>query len=75
MLKLLMSKRVNVRGTYMIQREKSTSAGAKGTFIGKWSPSNVGTAQGDFGKKSAQQVIKNYGRTLDWLGGGDKKKR
>lgn len=70
-----MAKRVNVGGTYMAQREKNTSAGAKGTFIGKWSPNSSGTAHGEFGQRSAQQAIQNYGRALDWLGGGDRKAR
>ena len=68
-----MAKRVNVRGTYMIQRERNTSAGPKGSFIGKWSPSSAGTAQGVFGRQSANQAVKSYKRTFEWLGGADNK--
>ena len=32
-----------------------------------------GTAQGEFGRKSANQAVQSYGRTLKWLGGADKK--
>lgn len=68
-----MSKRVNIGGTYMEQRERNTSAGKKGTFIGKWSPPNSGTAQGRFGQGSASKAVRNYGQTLRWLGGEDHK--
>ena len=70
----IMSKRVNVGGTYMNIREKSTSAGKRGTFIGKWSPkTNSSSAQYQAGKRGAKKAIKQYGNTLQWLGGGDKK--
>lgn len=69
-----MSKRVNVGGTYMKIRERSTSAGKKGTFIGKWSSKNSSqSAQYQAGKKGAQKTIKQYGNTLRWLGGDDRK--
>jgi len=69
-----MSKRVNIGGTYMEVRERSTSAGKKGTFIGKWSPQkNTQSAQYQAAKRGAQKAIKQYGNTLRWLGGDDKK--
>ena len=77
-----MSKRVHIKSTntYMAVRERSTSAGNKGTFIGKWSPvsssqSSLGTAQAKAGYRGATKTIKKYGNTLRWLGGADQYKK
>ena len=35
-----MAKRVKIRGKYYEKRERSTSAGRKGTIKGKWKPKN-----------------------------------
>lgn len=69
-----MAKRVNIGGTYMEVRERSTSAGNKGTFIKKWSPSsgNSSSAQYNAGKKGAAKALKNHGKALEWLGGKDR---
>jgi hypothetical protein len=55
----------------MKTREKNTSAGRKGTFIGKWSP-NKNSASAHAAKKGASRTIKNYNQALNWLGGGDR---
>lgn len=69
-----MAKRVRLphTKTYMKVREKSTSAGKKGTFMGKWSPTSSGTAQAKTGQRAARQSVSQYGSTLKWLGGADK---
>lgn len=73
MLKLIMAKRVNVKGTSVAQKERNTATGAKRTFMGKWSPAaSVGTAQYRAGRRGAQETIKQFGKTLDWLGGKDR---
>jgi len=75
MLKSIMAKRVNIGGTYMSQRERNTSAGKKGSFIGKWSSnskSSTTSAQFKAGLRGAQKAINQYGNTLDWLGGKDR---
>lgn len=73
MLKSTMSKRVNIGGTYMSQRERNTSSGKKGSFIGKWSPQKKSSsAQYRAGLRGAQKAINQYGNTLDWLGGKDR---
>jgi len=66
-----MVKRVNVKGRYMLQREKSTSAGAKGTFIGKWS-SNASSASAQAARRGASRTIKSHRKALKWLGGEDR---
>jgi hypothetical protein len=79
-----MAKRVHIKSThtYMAARERNTSAGAKGTFIGKWTPSTssvthstLGTAQAKAGYLGATTTIKKYGNTLKWLGGADQYKK
>ncbi len=68
-----MSKRVNTGGTYMEVRERSTSAGKKGAFIGKWSPkSQRSSAHKQAGKRGAEKALKYHKKALDWLGGGDR---
>jgi hypothetical protein len=66
-----MSKRVNVGGSYMSVRERNTSLGKKGTFIGKWSP-NKNSVSSTVASRSASRTIKNHSKALDWLGGGDR---
>jgi len=68
-----MAKRVNIGGTYMNVRERSTSAGKKGTFIEKWSPSKKkSSAQMRAGKRGAAKAIKHNKQALLWLGGEDR---
>jgi hypothetical protein len=68
-----MSKRVNIGGTYMEIRERSTSSGNKGTFIKKWSPKNSAqSAHREAGRKGAEKALKDYRQALDWLGGKDR---
>jgi len=65
-----MAKRVHLphTNTYMKARERSTSAGKKGTFIGKWSSKKMGTAQARAGEKGTAKTVKQFGNTLKWLG-------
>lgn len=71
----IMAKRVRLphTKTYMKVRERSTSAGKKGTFIEKWSPTSRGTAQAKVGRRAAKQSVSQFGKTLKWLGGADRK--
>jgi len=66
-----MAKRVNVNRRYMLQREKSTSAGAKGTFMGKWSPKKSTKSNSSIIKQAVSKTHSQYKKTFKWLGEND----
>jgi hypothetical protein len=58
--------------SYYATRERSTSAGPKGSIIGKWSPNEAaGTASAI--RSSAEKTNKQFDKTFKWLGGKDRK--
>lgn len=65
-----MAKRVKVKGKYMLQREKNTSGGARGTFMGKWSPQkSISVIK--ITRKAAASTHAKYKNTFKWLGTND----
>ena len=66
-----MAKRVNINGTYMLQRERNTSAGAKGTFIGKWSSSSSSSSAKSIVSKATRETHLEYKKAFRWLANND----
>ena len=66
-----MAKRRNIGGQYYSVREKNTSAGKKGTIIGKWSPSKSTKDVVSIVKKATKTTHSRYKNTFKWLSESD----